>query len=415
MIWGSALVVLALALRAGIVNRHVRGRLMASVVIFAVYALIMAALTYYWEPPYGPLPQQLNDTVKPLLLALGAVNLIVALAVNPWRVDRLPDRFPKIVQDAIVIGVFASAATIMLPERVFATTAVGAVVIGFALQDTLGNLFAGLAIQVEKPFRVGHWVNIAGKDGLVSEITWRATKIRTKAGNFVVVPNSVLSRDTITNYSEPDPETRIELEVGVSYDAPPNEVKATILRAIADEPLILTARQSEVLVADFAASAVTYRIRVWTVDFAADERIRDRIRSAVYYAFRRAGIEIPYPVQVQINREAPPTAARDASAATTLAQVEIFAALNSEARDALAQEARVDLYAAGEVIVRGGRFFPEPTRAVILGSSLGGAFLKLRGIYCGFALEVYAIGTRIVTSSVQSVHFVEEPERVRVQ
>jgi len=69
----------------------------------------------------------------------------------------------------------------------------------------------------------------------------------------------------------------------------------------------------------------------------------------------------------------------------------------------------------GEAIVRGGKYFPEPTRAVILGSSLGGAFLKLRGIYCGFALEVYAIGTRIVTSSVQSVHFVEEPERVRVQ
>ena len=62
----------------------------------------------------------------------------------------------------------------------------------------------------------------------------------------------------------------------------------------------------------------------------------------------------------------------------------------------------------GEVIVRGGRFFPEPTRAVILGSSLGGAFLKLRGIYCGFALEVYACGTRIVTSAVQSVRCVED-------
>jgi len=69
----------------------------------------------------------------------------------------------------------------------------------------------------------------------------------------------------------------------------------------------------------------------------------------------------------------------------------------------------------GEVIVRGGRFFPERTRAVILGSSLGGAFLKLRGIYCGFALEVYATGTRIVTSAVQSVHCVDETARTRVQ
>ena len=91
----------------------------------------------------------------------------------------------------IVIALFAIVATLFMQEKVLATTAVGAVVIGFALQDTLGNLFSGLAIQIEKPFRVGHWVTIAGTDGLVSEVTWRATKIRTKAGNFVVVPNSV--------------------------------------------------------------------------------------------------------------------------------------------------------------------------------------------------------------------------------
>ena len=69
----------------------------------------------------------------------------------------------------------------------------------------------------------------------------------------------------------------------------------------------------------------------------------------------------------------------------------------------------------GEAIVRGGRFFPEPTRAVILGSSLGGAFLKLRGIYCGFSLEVHALGIRVITSCVQSVHFVADPPSGQVQ
>ena len=70
---------------------------------------------------------------------------------------------------------------------------------------------------------------------------------------------------------------------------------------------------------------------------------------------------------------------------------------------------------AGEAIVRGGRFFPQPARAVILGSSMRGAFLKLRGIYCGFALELYSAGTRIVTSAVQSVHCVEDDQSGRVQ
>ena len=69
----------------------------------------------------------------------------------------------------------------------------------------------------------------------------------------------------------------------------------------------------------------------------------------------------------------------------------------------------------GEAIVRGGRFFPGPTRAVILGSSLGGAFLKLRGIYCGFSLEIYATGTRIITSCVQAVELVDDRRMGAVQ
>lgn len=70
---------------------------------------------------------------------------------------------------------------------------------------------------------------------------------------------------------------------------------------------------------------------------------------------------------------------------------------------------------SGEAIVRGGLFFPESARAIILGSSLGGAFLKVRGIYCGFSLELYAGGTRIVTSAVRSVHLFDNRHTGPVQ
>src|SRR5262249_15064510 len=156
-----------------------------------------------------------------------------------------------------------------LQEKIFAATAVGAVVVGFALQNTLGNLFAGLAIQIEKPFRIGHWVRIADIDGLVSEITWRAVKVRTKSGNFVVVPNSKLSEDIIINYSEPTRDTRLEVVVGVAYEAPPNKVKAVIRESLQRDPAIPTEREPEITLADFAASAINYRVWVWTSDFAA--------------------------------------------------------------------------------------------------------------------------------------------------
>lgn len=349
---GFALFFITLALRGASANRHVRGRLFASALAFAGYALLAAALRY---PRLSPdLAGQLR-TVGPLLLAFGVIAALVALLINPWRVDRLPDHFPNIVQDVIVIVLFTIVATMLLQERMFAATAAGAVVIGFALQDTLGNLFAGLAIQIEKPFRVGQWVRIGDTDGLVREVTWRATKIRTKAGNFVVVPNSRVSDETIVNYSEPTPDTRIEVEVGASYDAPPNRVKATILSALKRDPGIPTNREPEVLLVDFSASALTYRVRVWTTDFTADERIRDRVRSAVYYAFRRDAIEIPYPIQIEMHRE--PVDGAPAGAALvqhTLQRVTLFDSLSAEARAELAASASPHLYAAGEVIVRQG-------------------------------------------------------------
>ena len=352
MLLGVVLFVAAVALRSGSSNRHVRGRLLASSVAFAVDALIAAAAATGYLPA-GTLQEA--RFAQPLLLAFGSINGLVALAINPWRADRLPDRFPTIVQDSIVIALFAVAAGLVLEERIFAATAVSAVVLGLALQDTLGNFFAGLAIQIEKPFRVGHWVSIRGTDGLVSEITWRATKIRTKAGNFVVVPNSLLSRDTIVNYSEPAVETRLELEVGVTYDVPPNRVKATILAAIKDEPLISQSVAPEVLLVNFGESSITYRVRVWMTDFASDERLKDHIRSSVYYAFHRSGIVIPYPMRTVIMKEPAPSVPDAASNETALRRVSIFANLADEQRAQIAAAAHRSLYASGEAIVRQGQ------------------------------------------------------------
>jgi small-conductance mechanosensitive channel/CRP-like cAMP-binding protein len=352
MITGVTLLVAALVARAATINRYIRTRLSISALLFGAYAAA-AALTVSGRLPTG-VEQQLR-TAGPLLVAFGLANAIVVLLINPWRADAIPEHFPNIVQDAIVIGLFAVGAMLFLPDKVMTTTAVGAVVIGFALQDTLGNLFAGLAIQIEKPFRVGQWVTIGGKDGLVSEITWRATKIRTKAGNFVVVPNSVLSRDTITNYSEPTRDTRLEVMAHAGYDVAPNDVKTVILRALEHEPLLTSDRPPDVQIAEFADSWITYRIRVWTTEFAADDGVRDRVRSRVYYAFRRHGIVFPSPVQVQMHTSfgAPGAAPAEVEVAT-LAGVAILSSLSAARHQQLAELARRLIYGAGEVIAREG-------------------------------------------------------------
>ena len=352
MLVGLALFAAAIVLRGATAkNKYIGGRLVASATVFLLYAIAAVVVdTGRLEPDVAT---QIR-TFQPALLAFGVINLLVTIAINPWRQNRVPDRFPNIVQDAITVLLFGIVVSLILRDRILATTAAGAVVLGLALQDTLGNLIAGLAIQVEKPFRVGHWVHVGGEDGLVSEITWRATKIRTKAGNFVIVPNSVLARDRIVNYSEPSPYTRIEVKVGASYDAAPNDVRATILDAIHDEPLISRDRDPDVLVKDFGESAITYLIRVWITDFDADDRAADRVRTAVYYAFRRRGIEIPYPIRVEYQRDWSPPAVNRAELDEALRDALIFQGLTDRQRAELLDTARPAVYGAGETIVRQG-------------------------------------------------------------
>jgi CRP-like cAMP-binding protein len=305
--------------------------------------------------------QGLGDTallsaIARLALVLAIVNATVTLLVNPWRDDRPSDRFPAIVQDVAVIGIFALIGTVLLRETLLTTSAVGAVVVGFALQDTLGNLFAGLAIQIEKPFRVGHWIQVAGRDGEVQEVTWRATKLRTKDGEFLVVPNSLVSKEAVLNYSEPTIANSVSVDVSADYQVPPNEVKAAILAAIAQAPLAIPAPAPSVILTAFGASAIEYKAYFWVNDYGLEREARDQVRTRIWYEFRRRNIEIPWPIQIEYSREEAPvrTERHVLSAAATLAAVDLFAPLDEKARHALAVSADEHLFAAGESIVRQG-------------------------------------------------------------
>ena len=350
---GAGVLLLALVIRAASVNRLVRRKLRLSFFLALVYTVVSAALG---QLALSPDVAARVLSVNQLCMALAIINLMVVIAINPLRIERVPEHFPNIVQDTIIIGLFVVVATVVMQEKFLTTSAVGAVVIGFALQDTLGNMFAGLAIQVEKPFRVGHWITVGPFEGLVSEVTWRATKIRTKAGNLVVLPNAFIAKEAITNYSQPTAPTRLEVEVGVSYGVPPDQVKAALVEAVGNAPLALPDPAADVLVVDFGASAVIYRVRFWVNDFARDGVARDQVRSAIYYSLRRHGYEIPFPMQIEIPRPEEPerASARIDRVSAILAPVALFAPLTHEQRDELAARAAERIYGKGERIVRQG-------------------------------------------------------------
>jgi small-conductance mechanosensitive channel len=278
---GAGLLLLTAVVRAASRNRLVRRKLVLTLVLLLAFLAVEAAVALY---PFGAEFSTRAWGINQLVMALALINLLVVVLINPLREDRVPERFPTIVQDTIIIGAFMLVGTAVMREKFLTTSAVGAVVVGFALQDTLGNMFAGLAIQVEKPFRVGHWVAVGALEGLVTEVTWRATKMRTKAGNQVILPNSFIAKEAIINYSEPAAPTRLEVVVGVSYDVPPEQVKTALLEAVANAPLASPVPAPEALVDDFASSSINYRVRFWIDDFARDTAARDQVRTAIYYS-----------------------------------------------------------------------------------------------------------------------------------
>jgi small-conductance mechanosensitive channel/CRP-like cAMP-binding protein len=347
---GAIGLAVTIGVRIATVNRLIRSKLRLALLAFAGYLVVGGLLRLGVFAP-GSAPQFLS--IAHLLLALGLVTLTVVTAINPWRVDRTPEHFPNIVQDTIITGVFLVIGTSVMQEKFLTTSAVGAVVIGFALQDTLGNTFAGLAIQIEKPFRVDQWVRIGSLEGRVAAITWRATRLVTKNGDAVVVPNNIVSKEAITNFSEPSSTTRLFVDVGASYLVPPNEVKAVVRAALTDASLVLREPAPEVVLADFGASALDYRIKFWVADYGVDDLARDQVRACVYYAFRRHNIEIPWPIRV--NYPAPDAPEGLASADERRAfidAIDIFGPLAAADRARLAATARERLYGAGQTIVR---------------------------------------------------------------
>ncbi len=350
-------------------NRLIKKRLKLS--IFLLFAVLVLELIHNWYPLFsGPVtpekppqgmwatPQEKLRTFEFLLTTLAIINATVALIFNRLNRETASEKYPAIVQDALVIGSFVVTVTYWWPERLLTTSAMGAVIIGFALQDTLGNLFAGLAIQVEKPFRVGDWIRSGEQEGMVLEVTWRATKIRTKAGNFIIIPNSLISKDRIINYSQPTRILRMEHTLGLSYEAPPNLVKSVILETIASIPEILREPAPDILLSQYSESSIHYRCRFWVDDFAITDPILDKFTTLLYYRLRRADLAIPYPIRdlriTEKRQEAPSVESALDRRLQFVERVDLFQRLTPADKKLIAEAMEPITFASNETIIRQG-------------------------------------------------------------
>jgi small-conductance mechanosensitive channel/CRP-like cAMP-binding protein len=349
LFWTLAFLATAAVFTAAVRSRLIKRRLLFSEVLFLIALAAHAAIREY------PAARVTLETAEYFLITFGAISAVVTLVLNPWYRERQGDGIPAIVQDTITAVLVGVASLVVFHSSNYVAGG-SAIVLGFAAQDTLGNAFAGLAIQIERPFRVGHWITAAEHEGRVVEITWRATKVQTKTGDLIVLPNSFVAQQAIHNHSSPSMQTRLFVDVGVAYETPPNEAREAILDAMRRVGRILATPLPDVLLAEFGDSAITYRARFWVDGFEQTEVAKSEVRIAIAYELRRRNIEIPWPIQIQYTREEPRRDSPELREAyrRIIAAVPVLASLSDEAHRALAIASNERLFGDGEVIVREG-------------------------------------------------------------
>ncbi|MFZ5443676.1 MAG: cyclic nucleotide-binding domain-containing protein [Myxococcota bacterium] len=246
------------------------------------------------------------------------------------------------------------------------TSAVLSLVLGFALQDTLGNLFSGLSLQLETPFRVGDFIRVGEKEGRVVQIAWRSTRIETVRREEITIPNSLIAKEKVTNFSNAGGAVALELEFGASYAAAPNFVKAEAAETLRESPLVLKEPAPWVRVSEFGDSAVTYKARFFVSDYASQPHVKDEILSRLWYRFGRDGIEIPFPQRVvHLRHEEKPRREIDIE---LVAKLPLFAPFPIEEARGLSQEAVERRFGAGEEVITEGR--PGTTFYVVVSGKL---------------------------------------------
>ncbi len=235
-----------------------------------------------------------------------------------------------------------------------ATSTVVSVIIGLALQDTLGNFFAGLSLHIEQPFHIHDAIQIGNVLGRVESVTWRTTSLRTNDNSVVIFPNSKLAGESLEVHSFNALNRRI-IRFPAPYSIPPERVIRLTQQTAVTIANVTSERAPIVRLVEFADSSITYELLYWVKDYMLIHDIDSKIKEHLWYIYNRNQIDIPFPVRhVLMEQLESKPAQEEADYERMLQSVVILEPLNDSEREALARSLAKHVYAPGELILRRG-------------------------------------------------------------
>lgn len=327
--------------------------------------LLLALLPVALLPAPYRLWLQISDD---LLACFAAIRLLIwALLEIPGSLRWWPAP-PELVIQLLSLGGWAMASVLVVRQstrfdliNLVATSAVLTAVIGLAAQEALKDLFSGLELRLADDFSLGDWLELSdGRRGIVVGFSWRETRLRTVEDCLLLVPNSQITADILTNRSCFGA-CSDRFEVGLDYDFPPGRALPLLQELLEQHPLVLAEPAPVVRVKAFLDSSISYELQVWQK--AVGERARLDLRSEllqqIWYGVQRQGQSFPFPVrEIRPRRSALPPEHRQQPSLETcrlaLASVPMFADLSDEQLQLLVDDSQLLTYGPGEAVVREG-------------------------------------------------------------
>ena len=278
---------------------------------------------------------------------------------------------PRIIHDVVLVALALVWAGVWLRQNrvdltsIVATSAVVTAVIALSLQDTLGNILGGVAIQADQSIQVGDWIEVDGITGRVAEMRWRYTALETRDWETVVVPNSQLvkNRFRVLGRRQGEPlRWRRTVYFNVDFRFPPAEVIELVQNAVRATRIPRVGEYPEpvCLMMEFADSVARYAVRYWLEDPIQDDAVDSDVRQVIFYCLQRAGIPPCIPAQhVFLTAESEERSRRKQvrtlrERTEALRRVDLFASLQREEIEQLAARLHHAPFAQGAVITRQG-------------------------------------------------------------
>jgi len=285
------------------------------------------------------------------------VLLFEQAAAGTWRA-----RAPRLFQDMLRVSLVVIGAAIVLSVvwrrdlgGLVAALGVGSIVLGLALQETLGNLMSGIAMLFERPFSIGDWIEVGDKRGEVIQINWRSVHLRTFDRNLLVLPNSALGRETIINFSAPTRLQTIRVSFSFALDDPPNRVKDMLRNTALTTPYVAAEPAPKAHAVEFENDRIRYQAVLCLDNPRMYRKLIDTYTTRVWYAARRAGLRLPLPTTIEYQIKEQPQATPDIEPVITrLAGVAALAYLEQSQLRQLAEVADRLCFGAGETVLKQG-------------------------------------------------------------